>query len=1132
MPWRLSLLSLCALFCITQNGAAQENSVLAEGRWFKLGVTQSGVYKLSASFLKDKGIAPDGADPRNLQIRGYGGGMLPEPIQEPRPTDLPQLAIQLVGEADGRLDAADYVLFYAQGPDALGYTSESGGYTHQKNLYADTAYYFISLGSAAGLRQATAPNMGLNHPPISSYQAVEVWEKDEVNIITSGRRWFGDAFGYTTNRNYPTQIQELTDGTLRLKTAFINAHTAANPGKADAQLEVSLGGQTVQTINLPGSSTQQYANKGNIKETITEITAPIATTGPLQLSISHSGGSGGDQTYLDYFLLQGPARLRYRGQQLPFLAPQSQHQPSSTYQLAGAPEDLQVWEVSDPQHPRLQQTERQQDLLLFGASSTSLLSYIAFTPAKAAEPHFAGPVQNQNLRADLQPELLVITHSTLLAEAERLAAFRREHDGLAVKVVTVQQVYNEFSSGRQDVTAIRDYARYLYTSGGKLRYLLLFGRGYYDYKGRTPATFNLVPLYESYNSTHPIYSYASDDFYGFLEDGEGDWIESEEGNQSLEIGIGRLPVTPPEEARQVVDKLIRYSSDAPSLGNWRQRLLFVADDEDGNIHQQDAEKLAGIVEGTQSLFNIRKVYVDAYPKIITANSQSSPAAQTALQDAINQGALIVNFTGHGSQQFWTYENIFSKSIAEKLQNKHRLPLFVTATCEFGLHDGAQRSGAESLVLNPNGGAIGLLTTSRPVFSFTNLKINSAFYRNAFPATVGEPLRLGDIMRLTKNEGVPGTGVNNRNFVLLGDPSMQLAYPKQPAAILSITDTNLQPVDTLKALDVLRVEGVVLQQATGEADPSFEGKLLATVYDKQDVLQTLGQTDPSMQYRQRQNVLYRGEARVTGGHFSFEMMVPKNIRYDTDFGRIELYAIHSNGKRDAAGASETLQVGGSSSTRATDRTPPQIQLYLNDTTFTSGNPVDKQAVLLARFTDESGINISYAGVAQDIEAQLDDTTTYILNDYYTSTNGSFKEGRLEFPLYNLKPGTHQLRLQAWDTQGNRQEETISFYVPGQEGISISQVRNFPNPLRTQTTFSITHNRSGDDLELTVLLYNRDGRLLDTLIQRVEGATGTLHLPASVAVFKNLSPGLYVYKVLLRSLSDGSVVEKTEKLIILY
>lgn len=1130
MSWRLPLLPFCILWCLSLSSTAQQTSALAEGRWFKVGIPQTDVYKLSAAYLKSKGIVPEGADPRHLQIRGYGGGMVPESIAADRPVDLPELAIQVAGEADGRLDAADYVLFYAQGPDALHYSKETGWFTHQKNIYADTAYYFISLGNAAGLRQAIEPSLGNQHPSITSYQALEVLEKDEVNIISSGRRWFGDAFGFTTTRNYSTQLQELSEGPLRLRTAFINAHAAKNPTSADVTVEVSLNGQKVQTLAIPGSGDHQYANKGTIREAVTEITVP-ATNTPLQLTITHSGGTGGNQTYLDYFLLQAPARLRYRNKPLFFIAPQSLNQATSTYSIASVPDGLQVWDITDSRLPRQQQAEQQNDQLLFGAGSTSLRSYVAFSPAQAPEPVFFGLVQNQNLRADLQPELLIITHPSLLAEAERLAEFRRSHDGLAVKVATTQQVYNEFSSGRQDIAAIRDYARHLYTKGGKLRYLLLFGRGYYDYKGRMPEKYNLVPLYESYNSTHPIYSYASDDFYGFLEDGDGDWTENEAGNQSLEIGIGRLPVTTPEEARQVVNKLISYSSDALAMGNWRQRLLFVADDEDGNVHQDDAEKLAGIVTSTQTQFNIRKLYVDAYPKIITANSQSSPTAQAALQHAIDQGALFINYTGHGSQRFWTYENIFSKSVAEKLQNKHRLPLVITATCEFGLHDGAQRSGAESLVLNPKGGAIGLLTTSRPVFSFTNLKINSAFYRNAFPASVGESLRLGDIMRLTKNEGVPGTGVNNRNFVLLGDPSMQLAYPKQEAVLTAVLNTDGHALDTLKAFESVRFEGVVLG-TDSEPDASFSGKLLATVYDKQDVLRTLGQSDPSMLYTQRQNVLYRGEAQVKNGHFFFNILVPKNIRYDTDFGRIELYAVHTDGKRDAAGATETLKVGGSATSKAADRTPPHIALYLNDTTFTSGNPVDKQALLLARLRDDSGINISYSGVAQDIEAYLDDTTSYILNDYYTSIKGTYKEGWLRFPLYELSPGKHRLRLQAWDTHGNRNEETIEFFVPGKEGITISRLRNSPNPLRDQTTFSITHNKAGDDLEADILLYNPDGRILLHLKKQFLGATGTLELPALAGDIKNFSPGLYIYKAQLRSLSDGSVAEKTEKLIILY
>ncbi|WP_224995160.1 type IX secretion system sortase PorU [Cesiribacter sp. SM1] len=1113
--------------CLSPDSAAQQNSALAEGRWIRIGVTQSGVYKISSSFLSSNSILAAGADPANLQISGYGGGMVPEPNASARHQDLPQLAVQVVGGDDGRLDAADYLLFYAQGPDALTYDQESGWYNHQKNIYSDTAYYFIGMGTTPGLRQTQGANEGLSYPAITSYEAVEVYEKDEVNIISSGRRWFGDAFGLTASRQYTTALQELTEGNVRLRTAFINTNRSA------VSFSVLLNNQLQQEVSIRHTIDYQYAEKGWIAEKESQVsTAAFTGSAPLQLQISLSGGNSGNKAYLDYYLLQTPTRLRYRGSQLSFISPQSINHPAVTYQLADAPAGLQVWDISNPQQPLAQEASLQNNQLLFGTASNQLKSFIAFTPADAPAPVSFGPVPNQNLHADLQPELLIVTHQSLLAEAERLADFRRSHDGLAVKVVTTRQVYNEFSSGRQDVAAIRDYVRYLHQQGGgRLRYLLLFGRGYYDYKQRTQQPFNLVPLYESYNSVHPINSYASDDFYGFLEEHEGDWTEDESGNQSLDIGIGRLPVTTATEARQVVDKLIRYSSDEATFGNWRQRILFVADDEDGNVHQQDAEQLARLATTANDLYSPRKIYVDAYPKIITANSQTSPGAQKALRDAIDQGALIVNFTGHGSHRFWTFENIFSKTAAENLQNRNKLPLFVTATCEFGLHDGELRSGAESLILNPGGGAIGLLTTARPVFTFSNFKINSAFYKYAFPSASGEIRRLGDITRLTKNEGVPETGVYNRNFVLLGDPSLQLAYPKQPIALTAITRlTGAEALDTLKAYEIVRIEGMVVNPDQ-EADASFSGTLLATVYDKSDMLSTLGQSDPAMTYSQRQNVLHRGEASVKNGHFFFEMAVPKNIRYETGFGRIELYATHADGKRDAAGASEQIKIGGSAAGKANDRTPPQVQLYLNDTTFVSGNPVASQAMLLAKLQDEHGINISYSVPGQNIEAVLNDTSTFILNDYYISTKGNYKEGWLRFPLYNLPPGRHRLNLQAWDTHGNGSVQSIDFVVPGSEGISITSARNYPNPLREQTNFAITHTRSGDDLEIELLVYGMDGRVYQRLKQTSLAATGTLHLSAPGINNKNLNPGIYVFKVVLRSLSDGSVAERAEKLVIL-
>ncbi|WP_017732062.1 type IX secretion system sortase PorU [Nafulsella turpanensis] len=1122
---------LYAFFLLPQANA-QTAPPLAEGQWHKIGITQEGVYRLDASFLKKNGIISSSTNPQHIRIYGQGGGMLPQPNSTARPDGLQENALYIPGEADGRFDSDDFILFYGQGPDYYQYLQDSAGFSYQKNLYSDTVFYFITVDDEKGKRMAQKPDLPVSQPLISQYTAVAALEEEKHNLLNSGRRWLGKRFGNGTAQSYPLPIHNVVAGTpLHTRSAFVSASTKPS------SFELLINGALAQKVSLPTIKDPQanpYAEKGKLVEQESMLnTNQLASLDQLQLKLEYSGGSG--SAYLDYVFVTATAHLRYQGEALFFRSTESLEHPEVRYSVSGATDELFIWNISNPQAPALQQFRLQGEKLSFGSTVAGLQEFVAFSLSDTKEPVSVRKIANQNLRADLSPEMVILTHPSLLAEAQRLAAFRQQQSGLRIKVVTTGQVYNEFSSGAQDITAIRDYMRYLYTNGNSLKYLLLFGRGYFDYKKRTEHEYNLVPVYESYNFTDPVASFVSDDFFGFLEEHEGEWSESEAGNHSIDIGIGRFPVVNATEARALVDKLIHYQASSATLGSWRNKIVFVADDEDGNIHQQDAEKLANIVQQNWPAGNISKIYLGAFAQQTVPNGERAPEAMGAINKAVEEGVLLLNYTGHGSENLLTNEYVITQSSIAGWKNQHRLPVVVTATCEFGQHDNTIRSGGETMLLHPTGGAIALLTTARPVYSHTNYTINSAFYQNVFPEEGQEAKRLGDIIRHTKNEGVPGTGVWNRNFILLGDPSMPLAFPRNTAQVSELSETGGSAADTvLSALKEVNVSGIISNTNNGLRNVNFNGVLEAVVYEKPLLYETIDSKSSVMEYSLQNDIIFRGQAKVEEGRFSFSFVVPKSIRYTIGNGKVSLYAVDSLSGTDAGGQYSNFYIGGSSSPSEADQKAPEITLFLNDSSFRNGDRVGKESILHAWFTDESGINITRNGPGEGIKASLDGKTTFLLNDYYMSEPGNYRRGSLQFPLQALSPGPHTLTITGRDTYNNMSKAEIRFVVSNQEEFDIYSLYNYPNPFRDRTAFVAEHSRAGESIEAVLSVYDMKGTLLFSQKTVVPHSLPAIRLPdwdGKINGGQKLPQGVYLFKVLLRSLSDGSTTEKTEKLVIL-
>lgn len=1124
--WWLALF----LWCCSLSVEAQ-SSVLSSGDWFKVAVERNGVYRISYDLLRKMGVDPRTINPQQIRMFGVKGGMLPQPNDIPRPTDLPEIAIEVNGEGDGRFDRDDYILFYAEGPDDFRYDVQRNIFFYQNNLYSDKSYYFLNIGTDAGKRIGLSQNIPGDFPLITTFNDFGFYENDLYNIERSGREWYGEKFGAVSAHSLSFNVSGIAAGSTIKVVSDVMGQSYTEASFRLYLNNVSIAEQAISPI-----PSGRYSLKGfDRRDTVVVAAADVSAVGRSSLEVRYefAKGTGFSQGFLDYILLDVSRDLALYGDQTAFLSRESISNPITTFQIQQVFPGVRVWDITDHYNVLSQEFAVDGTAGIFSASTGQLRKWIVFK--NSSEPVFVSRIKNQDLSAIPTPNLLIVTHPDFREEAERLAIHRRSNDNWSVEVVTTEEIFHQFSGGRQDVSAIRDFAKFLRDKDpDAMKAILLFGRGSYDYKDRLANNSNLVPTYQSTNSLHPLQTYSSDDYFTFLEADEGEWKESPPQHHTLDVGIGRLPITSIDQARSVVDKIIDYDTSQKTYGAWRKKIVFVADDgnsDDGftSLHQYQADQLATSIEETHSAFDARRLFMGSYNKVVQPNGETVPEMADDIKRSFDQGALIINFTGHGSELVWTDERVFTEKTVSGLKNV-RYPFLVTATCEFGRQDDPLLiSTAERSLTHTSGGSIGLVTTSRPVNATTNFDLNEAFYEALFDDTSGKYATIGEVFRRTKNNST--SGVANRNFSLIGDPSMTLAMPESTVEVTSVKTAFGS--DTLKALSTVTAKGAI-HSPDGAKDAAFNGVVEATLYDKKKDFVTIGKNDPPFEYSQWDNAVFRGTATVRDGAFEFTFVMPKNIAYLVDNGKFSFYAFDPHSGAEAKGDNTSLKIGGSEKNVTADVTPPVIRLYMGDTTFVNGGVTTPDTYLIANLEDENGINISGYGIGNSIIAELDDdAATFVLNDYYTSSLDTYKRGSIRFPLLGLRPGRHQIVVRAWDVHNNPSEATIGFLVTDGDELVIEDFGNFPNPFLESSTLFFTHNRSGDDLEAQLFIYSPAGTLIKTAefsLAASEYHNNLLDLGTLKDSGKKLSPGLYLARLVVRSMSNGSKNEKVTKLIV--
>lgn len=1131
------------------------NSVLATGNWYRFYVDTTGVFKLSKSFLERLGVNVNNVDPRTIKLYGNGGRMIPYSNAEPYPFDPIENAIKFVGEEDGVINNQDHILFYAEGPKL--FNSES--ITHI-NCYTDKTYYYINVSPKNGKRiqPLIEPNGSINMT-INTFQDYQFYEKDDHNIVSLGRRWFGDRFDVDNNRTYEFIFPDIVTS----QPVNVRVYVAAASNTSSA-MAVNINGNNVSTLNIPGSSSSNLANGASYNGSIN------VNNGNINIGLNYNNqGNPSAQGYLDFISVEAYRNLRFNGHQFQFsndaVATSSG---IGEYSISNAAQISEVWEVTDIYNVKSFVNSSASSNLSFKSNLGSLKTFVALTSQDYFEPKVDNKtsITNQNIKGTIfnnsqgifqDIDYIIVARNDMLSQAERLATINRNQYGLNVKVLGLDQIYNEFSSGNQDIGAIRNMVKYVYDNASapenRIKYLCLFGDGSFDYKDRISNNTNVVPSWYSYNSFNLTSSFVSDDFYGMMDNNEGTLSNSDR----LDIAVGRVLADTPQRAKEMVDKVaVYYSKEA--FGSWRTRFVAVSDDVDlewEGILQQTTDNLGNMITQEKPFINVVKIHSDAFKQEVSAGGEKYPQVEENLKNSIDRGALVVNYFGHGGEDGLAGERIFQKPDVLELQNLCKLTCFVTVTCEYTKFDNPLRETAgEFTYWNKDAGAIGLITTTRQVFVIFGTNFNNVLEQYLFSFSDndsfsdGEYPSAAEALRLTKIDPAIAGQSQRRLVFYIGDPAMKLAFPKPNVRLTHVNETPIaQSNDTLKALDYVKLAGEITD-INGNVISNYNGTLTTTIYDKFQDRRTLANDDTTdfngqlivMNFTTLGNVIFKGQASITNGQFEFDFVLPKDVSIPVGYGKISFYAINEQVTEDQAGASiNQVKIGGLNENAEEDNIGPVITLFMNDENFVSGGITNESPTLLAKLEDTNGINTA-SGIGHDIVAIIDgdETNPYLLNDYYQTEVDNYQKGVVSFPFRDLEPGLHTLTLKAWDVYNNSSIAEIQFMVfDKDEQLVINNVLNYPNPFVNYTEFWFNHN-SSTPLDVSIQIFTVSGKLVKTINGQTNAGTKVTSSLSRDLVWDGrddfgdrIGKGVYVYKLTVKSDFLNKKVEKFEKLVIL-
>lgn len=1088
------------LLAASATAAGQEASVLAAGQWWRLRVQTAAVYRLTVANVP--GLA--GAEVSRIGIYGGSGRQLELRNSLTPTTDLQPVAIEVIDHnGNGRFDSEDEVLFYGEGTDVWTYEEADRRWELQRHAYASANYYFLTTTAASPHRIAAAQSV-VPDTVMGDYDAVATVNNDLVNIYRTGQLWMGEKF--STSMNQRTFTLELPSAARELKLRYGLAAKGVNA--------------SAFSVSTSGMSNNHLINPSTVYGVWREqLDAQVQR---LAVAVRFTPGESTAEGYLDFIEVNGLVGLTYGGGQM--IVRNHRHLGSTAaFALGGSVAGVRVWDIS--RHNAVREMALNDGR--WTDSTRGCRTYLVFGSGSYATPSEIAPLPNQNLHGCAAADYVVVCHPLLREQAERIASLHEVMDGLDAVVVSADEVYNEYSSGKQDPMALRAFLRNLKERHPSQppRYMLLLGKATYDPRDVLGHGLPQVVTYETpFSFDDDGVSYASDDMMGYLGD---DAMGS--GGEVLDVAVGRLPAKSLAEARHMVDKVEGYMTKrdlgtAGHSGDWRNYVALLADDADPGkpgdtsfVHSSEmtAQKIA---DQFPSL-NVDRLYADAYTQQSGAIGSFYPELKNALSQRINYGCLLINYIGHGSTRYIGTERYIEPADVVGYSNVDRLPLFVTSTCSYGYHDLIdEECGAESFLL-ARGGAVAVVSASRPISHIERFNTDVILFALDPANTVGDALR----MAKNRTRVSPCIG-------LTGDPALHLAVPRKRVVVTHIGGKAVggATMDTARALSQVTISGEV-RESDGTLDGAFDGVVYPVVFDRPTQCYTLANDNPGTEvaFQQQKNVLYKGSAPVRGGHFEYTFTVPRDVVFQYAAGKLSHYAV--SGSEDAAGCHSRLLFGGLDEEADVHEVRPEIRLFLGDTNFRSGGLTDGSPELVALISDSVGINAFGSGLGHDITAVVDGHTgsALVLNDFFTPDIDDSRRGTLRYPLEDIGYGRHTLTLKAWNIWGYSNEATISFYVRPTDTTQFASLTVYPNPVAGEATFRYETNHSVAIASAELQIFSPQGGHIATLTAAVEEGSyvvGPVRWDASQA-----GPGFYLARMLVQT-TDGETHQSTAKVIV--
>ena len=1101
--------------------------------WHGFSVNETGVQKLTSKFLQNLGIPVGDIDPRTIRIYGRGGQMLPLKAAESTET-LYENALWVVGEEDGKFDSEDYILFMGNAGDT--WSKESLTFV---NLYHTTANYYITYGTSLGKRVLLVPtNTSTNTDAQDAVTFQTQHEEDLYNLGALGRRWFGTRFADEQKESFDLVTPNVKESTVVDLVARVAAvsNTQSSFTLKSGSNHATGQMRSFEGINVATEPAQRF---DGLSGTI-HLQATAAAEINCELSFSADGNLSANG-YLDFIFAQYKRKLLGTGGDFIFtLDPDESIQ---QLMVAEVSPQTAIWELGDEAIVHIAPKEANSfwtDVLVDNDNDRFFLATSYKTPTSSRKIREITPSSSlQRIVSGAPIDYLLITKEEFREEGLRLVNYR-ESKGMHAALITVEEIYQAFSTGQQDIAAIRNFVRYIYHSQEKnLKYLCIFGDTSYDYQNRLRVNDTVVPSFHSLSSFSLANSFMSDDFFTMMDQNEG---LMGYGDQ-MDMAVGRMVFSNSTEARTVVDKVIAYE-DPRNKGSWNNSFTLLSDDADKTSQKDDyniqvaLDNLGDVLAREKPFLNITKLHADAFKQVASAGGDRYPDLERALENRLAQGTLVVNYFGHGNEDGLASEFIVDKDLAARAFHPGRFPLIITSTCEFSRFDNpARKTGGELFYQNPTGGAVALISTTRQIYVSNGINYNNTLSKYLFSFGNTAYTSAAEALRRAKSE-FSGTA-QKRIVFFIGDPALKLHIPMPE---LRLTHKDKSPIDSLnldqkqlKALDKVSLSGAVYD-ASGDAQNDFNGTITVQVFDKDVSRTTLGndQAGRKFPYTEIGNQIFQGAASVTNGTFTTEFTIPKDISLEPGDARITFLAFNEDKSISLGGRSSDFTIGGINTTVSLDNNGPLIDVYLNDRTFMEGNQVYDSPLLIVDFADENGINTA-GGIGHDITAVLDDNQLdpYLLNAYYTTELDDFTKGSLSFPLQNLPKGEHTLSIKAWDTHNNPSTKTISFLVMDNNEIQIEKVFNSPNPLVNQTSFLIQHNRPQELLTAKIYIFTMDGKRIWHYEQEVYSTSyllEDLHWDATSYNGQKVNKGTYLYTIELISTLSQSSDEFSGKLIV--